>query len=164
MNEPPVNVGGSSQGSATYVPPDRFLPSLWCLWPKLSGLPHLPRALLRPTEFWKFKSVRATPTIGVRRKSRPCSEASVNKRVRISSDQFFTQEVAHARVANLPHAFSPHTTPARSRSLSRTRTEATSEGQIAVAPLSLITVLSRNLMVAHTVLTHSFNFRRRSAS
>jgi len=42
--------------------------------------------------------------------------------------------------------------------------QATSEGQIAVALLSLIAVLSRNLMVAHPVLTHPFNFRRRSAS
>jgi hypothetical protein len=42
--------------------------------------------------------------------------------------------------------------------------QATSEGQIAVAPLSLIAVQSRNLMVAHPVLAQPFNFRRRSTS
>jgi hypothetical protein len=36
--------------------------------------------------------------------------------------------------------------------------------QIAVAPLSLITVPSPNLMVAHPVLAQPFNFRRRSTS
>jgi hypothetical protein len=40
--------------------------------------------------------------------------------------------------------------------------QATSEGQIADAPLSLIAVQPRNLMVAHPVLAQPFNFRRRS--
>ena len=42
--------------------------------------------------------------------------------------------------------------------------QATSERQIAVAPLSLIAVQSRNLMVAQPVLAQPFNFRRRSTS
>jgi hypothetical protein len=42
--------------------------------------------------------------------------------------------------------------------------QATSEGKIAVAPLSLIVVQSRNLMVAHPVLAQPFNIRRRSTS
>jgi hypothetical protein len=41
--------------------------------------------------------------------------------------------------------------------------QATSE-QIAVAPLSLIAVQSRNLMVAHPGSRPAFNFRRRSTS
>ena len=42
--------------------------------------------------------------------------------------------------------------------------QATSEGQMAVAPLSLIAVQSRNLMVAHPGSGPAFNFRRRSTS
>src|SRR3981081_142789 len=42
--------------------------------------------------------------------------------------------------------------------------QATSERQIAVAPLTLIAVQSRNLMVAHPGSGPAFNFRRRSTS
>jgi len=42
--------------------------------------------------------------------------------------------------------------------------QATGEAQIAVAPLSLIAVQSRNLMAARPVLAQPFNLRQQSTS
>jgi hypothetical protein len=49
-------------------------------------------------------------------------------------------------------------------SVTMTASNGLRQRQIAVAPLSLITVPSPTLMVAHPVLAQPFNFRRRSTS
>jgi hypothetical protein len=47
-----------SRGSATNVPPDRFSPSLWCLWPKSKAGPPTNRQLLQVLA--EFATMHAT--------------------------------------------------------------------------------------------------------
>jgi hypothetical protein len=56
FRRPAIIVGHTwKRRSATYVPSDRFLPSLWCLLSKLSDLPH-PCPVRSWTEnFWQFQ-------------------------------------------------------------------------------------------------------------
>jgi hypothetical protein len=83
-------------------------------------------------------------------------------------DQAFSTFLDQNPLFELPpeNGFSPSTKacPTQWPVVDNSATRRLAKGKLPVAPLSLIAVQSRNLMVAQPVLAQPFNFRRRSTS